>query len=242
MAYHGGLPGQERSRVQDAFMAGQVRVVVATNAFGMGIDKPDVRLVVHVEAPGSLEAYYQEAGRAGRDGGVGRCVVLHTPGDLAIHEGFRDRTHPDPLLVRRVWRVLEGLQGGRRVAPVPLAILAARSGLHREEGRLLTCLHRLVREGALRVVDPVGLPDPEVEGELEGPGAPLPTLVLQRMIVAPPSLSGLIVARQREGDRLESVAAYLATRGCRRAFLLRYFGERSDPLCGKCDRCHAPVG
>jgi len=165
-------------------------------------------------------------------------VILLAPGDLAIHEGFRDRTHPDPLLVCRVWRVLEGLQGDRRVSAVPLGILAARSGLQREEGVLLICLNRLVREGALRVVGPVGIPDAEGEGEVAGRwGPPLPTLVLQRLVGGTPSLPGLRVARQQDEDRLESVAAYLATRGCRRAFLLRYFGERSEPFCGRCDRC-----
>jgi ATP-dependent DNA helicase RecQ len=73
-AYHAGLPGEERSRVQAAFMNDECRVVVATNAFGMGIDKADVRLVAHVQLPGTLEAYYQEAGRAGRDGAPSSCA------------------------------------------------------------------------------------------------------------------------------------------------------------------------
>lgn len=95
-AYHAGLVADERARVQDRFLAGEVRVVVATNAFGMGVDKADVRQVVHWAPPGSLEAWYQEAGRAGRDGGPARCLVLWHPDDLrfqarlAASEGGRD--------------------------------------------------------------------------------------------------------------------------------------------------------
>jgi ATP-dependent DNA helicase RecQ len=85
-AYHAGLDEDERARVQDAFMSGQVRVVVATNAFGMGVDKRAVRLVVHHELPGSAEAYWQEAGRAGRDGAPARCVLLFNHGDVRLRE------------------------------------------------------------------------------------------------------------------------------------------------------------
>jgi len=93
-AYHAGLHGGERSRVQAYFMTDSAPVVVATNAFGMGIDRPDVRLVVHDQLPGSLEDYYQEAGRAGRDGGAALCVALHHPSDGEVHRAFLDRTHP----------------------------------------------------------------------------------------------------------------------------------------------------
>lgn len=93
--YHGGLTDEERSNAQDAFMAGETRIMVATNAFGMGIDKADIRWVVHHDMPGSLEAYYQEAGRAGRDGLPSECAVLFTYADTRIHEFFIDRIGED---------------------------------------------------------------------------------------------------------------------------------------------------
>jgi ATP-dependent DNA helicase RecQ len=86
--YHAGLPDEDRSSVQDAFLKGDKRILVATNAFGMGIDKADVRVVAHYEIPGSIEAYYQEAGRAGRDGKPGRCTLLFNYADVATQEFF----------------------------------------------------------------------------------------------------------------------------------------------------------
>lgn len=106
-AYHGGLPEDERSRVQSFFMEAKRPLVVATNAFGMGIDRSDVRLVVHDQLSGSLEDYYQEAGRGGRDGGPALCVALRGPGDSAIHQAFLDRTHPpvrSPGAAFTLWR------------------------------------------------------------------------------------------------------------------------------------------
>ncbi len=101
-AYHAGLDDDRRRRVQDNFMSERTRVIVATNSFGMGVDKSNVRLVVHFAMPGTLEAYYQEAGRGGRDGNPSRCVLLHSFPDRFTHEFFIKSALPDRTLVEQV--------------------------------------------------------------------------------------------------------------------------------------------
>ena len=107
--YHAGLPPDERKATQEAFMSGRYEVITATNAFGMGIDKADVRFVVHYTLPGSLEAYYQEAGRAGRDGKQSRCVMLYHGSDRYIQEFFIENSYPGPETIKAVYDFLRTL-------------------------------------------------------------------------------------------------------------------------------------
>ena len=106
VVYHAGLTREDRAEAQDRFMSGEVPVVVATNAFGMGVDKADIRSVIHYNLPGTLEAYYQEAGRAGRDGRASRCVLLYAPGDRYLQEMFIDNEYPPPDGVFHVYEFL----------------------------------------------------------------------------------------------------------------------------------------
>ncbi len=151
--YHAGMDALDRTRIQDAFMAGNVPVVVATNAFGMGIDKRDIRTIVHYDMPGTVEAYYQEIGRAGRDGRQSRAVLLHAGGiDRRIHEFFIDNAHPPAKWVHSLWRGLVG-EGGNPVFGT-LEHFARHLPAEAGDRAVAACLHILVREGRVRRIAP----------------------------------------------------------------------------------------
>ncbi len=233
-AYHAGLDPPERARVQEDFMAGRAPLVVATNAFGMGVDRSDVRLVVHAQLPGSLEGDYQEAGRAGRDGAPARCVALHDPDDARLHVGFVDRSHPPPDALHRLLRSLRAAAGTTRVARIELADLARRSGALAPPAAAAG-LRDLAACGALRALIPLPVPD-EAGEERAGPAA---AEIVAHLPSGPLDLTP--ARRLREGAlaRVSAVVAYATARGCRRRRLLAHFGEALAVACGGCDRCAA---
>ena len=152
VAYHAGLDDSHRREVQDAFMSERVRAIVATNAFGMGIDKPNVRLVIHHAMPGTLEAYYQEAGRAGRDGRPSTCVLLHAFQDRFTHEFFIRAAYPERQLVEAIYETLRRRaddQGKVALEPSELPALVGGRAREREVESALRLLeqHGLVSAG-----------------------------------------------------------------------------------------------
>lgn len=221
--YHGGMEPAARARVEDAFLAGDLPVVVATNAFGMGVDRPDVRLVAHFSLPGTLEAYYQEAGRAGRDGEPARAVLLYAPEDRALQEWFIRNDTPGIDGLRaihgalcasgrsRVWATLADLSRATGLPEV-----AVRVGLAQLEGA--GCVGRLGDHGP-RMLIGVGAWD-------EG--------ALQREAEATEE------RRRLRLGQLAKMVAYAEASTCRRRLLLDHFGDRGPaeaPFC--CDNCAA---
>ncbi|HWN44884.1 MAG TPA: ATP-dependent DNA helicase RecQ [Thermoanaerobaculia bacterium] len=228
--YHGRLGGKERHRNQDRFMAGELKAVVATNAFGMGIDKPDIRFVIHYSMPGTLEAYYQEAGRAGRDGDPARCTMLYQPEDKNTHIFFLNGKYPKREHFQVIYRAMERLKADRQ--PVTVIDIHERA--------------RAVAQNKIRVV----LPAMKDMGLLEEPETG--SFRLLRSGLEPEELEELGKQYEQRAeadrDRLRRVILYAQTALCRWKSILEYFGEsqavdwnnRGD-RCGVCDNCGRPI-
>ncbi len=211
--YHGQRSTADRERVQDAFMCGGLRVIAATNAFGLGVDTPDVRFVIHRDIPASIEAYYQEAGRAGRDGHFARCAIIYRPADLAraaflsaISEFTREEVErARAVLLRRSGLTVEELGEASGLSRAHVARLVAtltQQGILREQDG---GLHLLVRDF-----------DPEHT-----------------------ALRAEERRKAYERSRVEMMRNYAESTACRRGFLLNYFGE--EPGVDRCELCDNDV-
>ncbi|MBE7367002.1 RecQ family ATP-dependent DNA helicase [Ramlibacter pallidus] len=217
--YHGKLPSAERTAAQEAFMGGERRVMVATNAFGLGIDKADIRFVVHYQLPATLEAYYQEAGRAGRDGDTARCTLLFLRGDKAIQQFFMAGRYPSEEDAQAIMRALQDtpVEGGAWTLPLlqakvgrPKSKLQVALGLLRKDKLVVQA-----RDGTLKLAGKHATGE-RMRELTEGYG------------------------RKRDLDReaLERMVFYAQTGQCRWRVLLEHLeGDASLERCEHCDNC-----
>ncbi len=215
MVYHGDMPPDARTRAQERFVSGDVRVAVTTSAFGMGVDVPTVRQVVHVALPSSLEEYYQQAGRAGRDGRPAQCILLHAPADRRLQEFFIEAAHPVPSVLEGVRRSLRDMGGD----PGAWSLVTSRH-------ESVSALSDAAGDAAREILREHGIIDGN-RGILDG--ASLPSIDHAR-----------ITAHRRAAyRRFEALTLYTSRPICRHRQIMEYFGESGAPeSCGHaCDVC-----
>jgi ATP-dependent DNA helicase RecQ len=217
--YHGRMTAKDRNAAQERFMrSGRKAVMIATSAFGLGIDKPDVRFVLHYQSPASLEQYVQEAGRSGRDGRKANCILLHDPDDRSIHEALllRSRVRPDQLY--RLGKALAHWAEEKRQPSVEALALSAE-----QSPRVASALLAKLEAAGLVILEDAEVSvtgsASSIERDARGLAGQFETL------------------RTEDGRRLDAVAEYAAEEGCRAVFLRGAFGEEPGDPCGLCDVC-----
>jgi ATP-dependent DNA helicase RecQ len=202
----------DRTAVHERFLAGELDLVVATSAFGMGIDKPDVRFVAHASVPGSVDSYYQEIGRAGRDDRPAHALLFYRPEDLSLQRFFTGQRGDESVL----GQVMEAVAR----ADAPIRLTALRRDCDASARKVTDAVNVLEQAGALT----------SSRRGLRGAGVPVPEAVARALQVAD-------AHRRMERSRVEMMRGYAETNRCRRQFLLGYFGEQLHKPCGNCDNC-----
>lgn len=231
ISYHGGMEDKERTHAQNQFMSRKCDVVVATNAFGMGIDRSDVRFVVHYDVPGSIEAYYQEAGRAGRDGEPSHCELFFNFADTKTQEFFIEGGNPSPETITGVYQALLSWADNSHEVQASIDDIAdhamVKNGM--AAGAALSHLSRI------GVIERFDIPGKRIRG----------TRLLRPDLLARDLK--LDVAALREKDRrdrakLKAMIEFCYDSQCRQQMILGYFGEKESSPCGSCDMCRSQGG
>jgi ATP-dependent DNA helicase RecQ len=217
--YHSKLPKKDRAETHELFMNEKIRAVVATNAFGLGIDKPNIRFVVHYDLPGSLEAYTQEAGRAGRDGAPSRCTLIYRMSDTRVQKYFLTGKYPDIEEVQTIFATLEYFRGQedgvslndlRKISQLPLTKL-----------KVILALLKKARFIEMHTRSRYALTSDAIRNK---------DLVL--------NLHHYETKKAYDQSKLAMMLQYAESRSCRRRFILNYFGEDYESAdCGACDNC-----
>ena len=229
VAYHGGMEDKDREWAQNVFLDRSYDVAVATNAFGMGIDRSDVRFVAHFDVPGSIEAYYQEAGRAGRDGEPSECELLFNYADTRTQEFFIDGNNPGLDIILDVYAAMQRLCGSTNEAvAVPIREIAEIVNV-KNTMQVGSALSNLVRAGYLERFDIAGerargtrLKDPEIKDS---------DLQLDH--------EALAEKERRDRAKLDAMVKFCYDSStCRQQWILEYFGESNSRPCGSCDICN----
>jgi ATP-dependent DNA helicase RecQ len=229
--YHAGMTDAQRVKAQDEFMSGRTQMIVATNAFGMGIDKPDIRFVVHYQMPGSIEAYYQEIGRAGRDGLPSTCVLLFNYADKNTHDFFIEGSYPDISVVKQVYDTLAATEL-RRIELSTSEI--ARRISERNEMAVQSALYVLERAGHIQRTAPA------LNRGARGAQQGRSILMLDSVPATQLRVDPRDVSRRGELERrkLRAMIDFCYSDYCYRAHILNYFGDRNHARqCGTCGNC-----
>ena len=229
--YHAGMTDVQRVKAQDEFMSGRTQMIVATNAFGMGIDKPDIRFVVHYQMPGSIEAYYQEIGRAGRDGLPSTCVLLFNYADKNTHDFFIEGSYPDISVVKQVYDALAATE--LRRIELSTSEIARRVG-ERNEMAVQSALYVLERAGHIQRTAPA------LNRGARGAQQGRSILMLDSVPATQLRVDPRDVSRRGELERrkLRAIIDFCYSDYCYRAHILNYFGDRNHARqCGTCGNC-----